>query len=491
MPLLASKGGSVCSRAVWTNISSTLYKYGSGFNTGIIISSIGGDTAIEDIITLTDFRDSTDFVSALSISQAQAQNNAPNTRHVDFYFELPAYVTAADGISRPIPLSTKVSGTTTTSAYPTGGGGLNGHQQQQHIHGDCEVSYWIEAQFRLAGSEVGFLCKHVRISSSSSPYPRLRASLALAIGTPPSSLSPSPFLPLRAKPHLLARCCRFLLQKSPTLNVTLFEPQPPDKAAIIEHEHNKHDSPKRRVTIPLALTMDNTTTVGIKTRLDYRQSFKCSVVAKWLVHTRFSTISLAGISRDRAVSTSIVHKTSTASSQKCNILFRPLPAYPGEADQRGRGCSYAATSQIDLTVPDAVSQPSLRWTHLIRSYTLQLSMDFHGVHGVPRYRVDTTEIPVTVISEMSSTDVMNDDDGGGTSQCGWNSAQKGEGEGGVLVNNLAAVDVEESSVCDTTTICFAASAVAAGGGGAGGEEEVTSQKRRLTGARTPPPTYFR
>ncbi|KAL2441430.1 hypothetical protein ABEF95_014733 [Exophiala dermatitidis] len=452
---------------------------------GIIISSIGGDTAVEDIITLTDFRANTDFV--LSTPSCPEDNNAPNTRHVDFYFVLPTHVTTADGVSRSIPLSTKISGTTSKNTCPRGGGGLNpGHQQQHNdIHGDCEISYWIEAQFRLAGCEVGFLCKHIKISASSFLYPRLCASLALPKCPSPS---PSPFLTLRAKPHLLSRCCRLFLQKSPSLKVSLYEPD----MAIKQN----HDS-KRRLTIPLALTIDNTTTTSSSSSqsatLDNRQSFKCSVVAKWIVHTRFSTIPipLDGISRDRAVST-CAYKTSTASSQKCNILFRPLPAYPGEADQRGRGCSYTATSQLDLAVPDTVSQPSLRWTHLSRTYRLQLSMEFYGVYGVPRYRVNTTEVPVAVVSDTSSMDTM-DGNGDGVNKCDEDNAQKGEGEGDVFANDCEVAEVEEESIWEGSTVCLASGGSGGGGEGegGGGREEVMGQKRRLTAARTPPPAYFR
>ncbi|EXJ95663.1 hypothetical protein A1O1_00785 [Capronia coronata CBS 617.96] len=327
---------------------------------GIILSSVGCNSAIEDIITLTDVKP----LSHFRPSTASTRSDSEKARHVDFYFELPANICTLDGVSRSLPLSATISGTTSTAPR----GGLN---DPQLIQGNCEVSYWVEAQFCLAGREVGFICEHVRMLSL---YPRLRASLTK--GLP---------LTIRAKPDLLARC---RLQKSPALEVALYEPD-----MTIDHDTK---SGKRQMSIPIAVTMDIHPPAAGADSLDARQSLKCSVEARFEAHTRFSSGPLLS-NGERILPDEAISK-STASTQKSTVLFRPLPLYddqdiPGAKSKRRH--PYVATSHLDLSVPDAFSQPSLRWKHLTRTYTLHLSLNFHGLQGAPRYSV-CRHIPLSV-----------------------------------------------------------------------------------------------
>ncbi|EXJ89768.1 hypothetical protein A1O3_02835 [Capronia epimyces CBS 606.96] len=385
---------------------------------GIILSSVGFNSAIEDIITLTDVKALSDFRPTTSSSNS-SRTDSEKARHVDFYFQLPTNVSATDGTSRSLPLSTTIRGV--TSASPRGG--LNDYQV---IRGDCEVSYWVEAQFRQAGREVGFLCEHVKISSL---YPRLRVSLAKSLP-----------LTMRAKPDLLARC---RLQKSPALDVALYEPD-----IIIEHDAT---SGQRQITLPIAVTMDIQPPASGADSLDARQSFKCSVEAKWEVHTRFSTVAIS--TADRMPPGDTIYKMNTAPTQKHIILFRPLPLYddqvsPGEKFRRLN--SYVATSQLDLSVPDALSQPSLRWKHLTRTYMLQLSLHFHGLRGTPRYSL-CKQIPLSVSADESKV----------------GEVQKNEAIVSISeANNIPDV---EGDVHDMTTL----------------------RHIRTQSTRTPPPPYFR
>ncbi len=286
--------------------------------------------------------------------------------HAGFYFELPTNALTGQGKVRALPLTTNISGTTRLNQSTT----VNDNRA---IPGECEVSYWIEAQFRLSGRQVGYLSEQVKISSL---YPRLVASLSQ--GLP---------LTLAAKPDLLSRC---RMQKSPDLSVTLYEPD-----MLIERSRQ---SAKRRVILPIAVTIDSQQHSAGTKSIDSRQSIKCTAAVKWEVDTRFSVGSVHTSSK-RSKPGETVQKTTTASTQKEAILFRPLPSYDGQAalgSRHANPASYIATSQLDLDVPDAVSQPSLNcWAQLSRTYYLDISLSFHGLQGAPKYSVHS-KIPLLV-----------------------------------------------------------------------------------------------
>lgn len=337
----------------------------------MITSTVGYKTALEDIITLTDIKSASDFRQTSS----STPNDTRKGRHVDFYFEVPTSTSGRDEVYRSLPLSTTISG----SASLTQNTALNDHRI---IRGECEVAYWIEAQFRLAGKQVGFLNHDVKVSSL---YPRLRASVSK--GYP---------LTLSAKPDILARC-RF--QKSPNLCLTLSE------ADMKVARDSK--TGKRHISFPLAVAMD---TAG-SSSIDSRQSFNCSVEAKWEVSNRF-TITPVLSSTTRLKPGDAVFKRTTASTPKSTILFRPLPSYDSEVPgSRGvsSNSSYVATSQLDLPLPETVAQPSLNWKYLSRSYTLDLTLNFHGLQGAPKYSLHAN-IPISVFTYGSKADDAQKDD---------------------------------------------------------------------------------
>ncbi|KAK4946511.1 hypothetical protein LTR10_014363 [Elasticomyces elasticus] len=321
---------------------------------GIIASSVGGKSAVEDIITLTDIKTVSDFHAPSPTSTGR--NDSQKAPHAPFYFELPTTISSSGSTKlRALPLTSRISGTTRLAST----GGLN---DTRTIRGECNISYWIEAQFQQAGKQVGFLSEPVKIAPSLYT-PRLRASIANTKSQP---------LTILAKPDLLSRC---KIAKTPALSVTLYEP---DMAISTDPATNK-----RSITLPLAISMD----LNGKTAVDARQSVKCSADIKWEVHTRFSPTANNG---RRSSISEVVHKSTTASVCKSSILFRPLPQY--ENTQRK---SYVATSQLDLAVPDAVSQPTLQWGHLSRTYALDMTLAFHGLQGAPKYTLHSS-IPLNV-----------------------------------------------------------------------------------------------
>ena len=332
--------------------------------TGVITSSVGYKSVLENIITLTDVKAASEFRPTPSGSQKESEK----VRHADFYFEIPTSTSTTNRISPPIPLSGTFTGTNNFNQK----GSLNDNPV---VHGECEVSYWIEAKFRLAGRQVGFLNRHIQVSAL---YPRLRISLA----------KNAP-LTIRAKPDLLARC-RF--QKSPEVQLTFSEPN-----MSVTRDCT---TGKRHITLPLAATMGTTSNAFA---VQSRQSLTCTVEAKWEVNVRFST--MAGRTNpDRLKATETIHKTTTASTQKSTILFRPLPQYDSKDDPRSNlSGPHITTSQLELSVPDSVSQPSLDWKFLSRSYTLNLTLHFRGIQGAPNYSLQT-RLPLSVAACDSKAD---------------------------------------------------------------------------------------
>ncbi|KIW11582.1 hypothetical protein PV08_10883 [Exophiala spinifera] len=339
---------------------------------GVIISSIGGKSTLEDIITLTDVKSIADF--------EPAQNSASQTRHVGFYFEVPTNVSSSEGKLRALPLTTSISGTTGSSQHMA----VNDNRT---IHGDCEVSYWIEAQFRRRGKQVGYLSEKVKVSFL---YPHIRVSLA----------RDAPFV-LSARPDLLSR---WRFQKGPDLSVTVY---PPDTVT-----ERSPQTGKRRLVLPLAATLCLKQSSAGTHSIESRQSMKCSASVKWETDTRFATRSLQ-VGAGRLNSGEIVQKITTASVQKHTILFRPLPQYddrPVRSDLDRAQTSLVATSQLELEIPDAICQPSLDgWNFLARTYYLDVTLNFHGIQGAPKYNIQK-RIPLRV-SALRRTDegVLKDD----------------------------------------------------------------------------------
>ncbi|KIX01111.1 uncharacterized protein Z518_10177 [Rhinocladiella mackenziei CBS 650.93] len=406
---------------------------------GVITSSVGYKTGLEDIITLTDIKTPSDFRPCSSTSQ----NDSQKGRHADFYFELPTHASTKDGTLRSLPLSATIS--VNTSPAPN-----TAMNDRPVIRGECEVSYWVEAQFRLAGKQVGILSRHVQIPSL---YPCLRASISR--GHP---------LTMHAKPDFLTRC---KFQKNPDLSITLHEPE-----MIMEW---RTTTGKRHVSLPLAIAMDMQQQTSDCNSIDPRQSFQCSVEAKWEVNSRFSNVPVHS-NTERLKCSDVVYKTTLASSQKANVLFRPLPHYDGSRDSRNQNAnnrtssiSYTATSQVDLSVPNAVSQPSLYWGLLSRTYTLDLSLHFHGVQGAPNYNLHR-KIPLSVFTYGSKADDAQKD------QVVVDVAEADSGSG-------SDSESDADNNVDDLLASRAADRV---------QEPVRAQARRQrTVNRTPPPPYFR
>ncbi|KAH0845663.1 hypothetical protein FOPE_11800 [Fonsecaea pedrosoi] len=391
---------------------------------GVITSSVGYKHAIEDIITLTDVKAVSDFKPATCTSETDTRKS----RHLDFYFELPTRISCRDGIFRSLPLTGTFTGTTTITQSTA----LNDLRVE---HGSCEVSYWVEVTFRLSGRQIGFLTQHTQIPSL---YHHLRA--APARGIP---------LTHRAKPDILARC-RF--HKIPDLSLTLSEA---DMTVRRDPETGK-----RHISVPLSVARDASENFGI----DGRQSLKCSVEAKWEVKTRFSTTP-GRPSSAKVRAGEVIYKVTTASTQKSTILFRPLPQYDdSRRTQKAKKTPaepYVATSQLDLSVPDAISQPSLDWMYLARTYALDLCLTFHGGHGAPKYSLHTN-IPLSVAAYGSKADDAAKNQvvvGVSEIASGWESEEGGDGHSELL--------------------------------GPLGVSTAQRQQGQRNATRTPPPAYFR
>ncbi|KIV96558.1 hypothetical protein PV10_00407 [Exophiala mesophila] len=385
---------------------------------GVIASCIGKKSMLEDVITLTDIKTINDFRT----NSNHDQTDAPKARHLEFFFHVPTTITSASGQRRVIPLTTTVSGNTNVTNHTA----LN---DRQLIKGNVEVSYWIEAQFRQAGREVGHLHETVQLR-----YQHRRLCASLTNGSP---------LTMRAKHGLFSR---YKLQKAPALNVSI------DEADIVLERGP--DAGQCRITIPLAVTMEG----DLAPSLDARQSLKCGVEAKWEIHNRFSTATRRPLGGVRPTAGEIIYKTTTASTHKADILFRPLPRYESRSPSANTNTnSYAAAAQLDIDVPDSITQPSTRWEHYSRTYSLDLSLSFNGIQGAPRYTVRSS-VPITISALTRTCDINKD---------------------GVVVNMIETVS-DESIQEELDALMLDGATTTPG-----------VERRMVTPTRTPPPTYFR
>lgn len=357
-----------------------------------------------------------------TINDFHANSNHDRTdshkaRHLEFFFYVPTAVSSATGQRRAIPLTTTVSGNTSVTNHTA----LN---DRQVIKGNVEVSYWIEAQFRQGGRLVGHLHETVQLK-----YQHQRLCATLSNGSP---------LTIRAKHSLLSK---IKVQKVPELNVSMYEPD-----LTLER---KPGTEKCRITIPLAVTLDGDSSPP----LDARQSLKCGVEVKWEIHHRFTTATTLSSSVVRPTAGEIIYKTTTASTHKANVLFRPLPHYELRPANNN---TYTAAAELDLDVPDSVTQPSTRWEHYSRTYSLNLSLSFSGIQGAPKYAVRSS-VPVTVSASTRPCGVDKD---------------------GVVVDMIETVS-DESIQEEFDSLRL------------DGATPTRVERPLPTPIRTPPPTYFR
>ncbi|OQU98453.1 hypothetical protein CLAIMM_04239 isoform 2 [Cladophialophora immunda] len=337
---------------------------------GVITSSIDSRSATENFVVLTNTKTRCDFVARQSPSRPSSSSDAYHT--TDFHFAVPTVSSNQDGALRPLPPTSTITGTADvpqTSALAS----------HRILQGKCQVSYWIEAQFLLDGRQVGYVREDVRISWA---YPTLRAYLFR--GSP---------LTVQATPGVVTR---YVFQSSPDLSLTLYGL---DMLIKRDCETGRPQS----TLLTAALNIRSPATKG-KTSFDPRQSIQCSIKAKWELTVRFTNVSAGGTAKILKAGESICKKI-TLSVQKTSITFRPLLSEKQDSQALSDPPAHVATSQLILSVPDGVSQPSFCFDHLSRTYALDLSFSFHNIPGVAKHYVHV-KAPVMVMSSSVLDEVL-------------------------------------------------------------------------------------
>lgn len=294
-------------------------------------------------------------------------------RSVNFQFELPRDAPKLLGGTRYLPQS----GITSGYACETPSPGYS--NSQRTVEGACEISYWVEAEFRLKKQQTGCLTRHVEISDF---YPHLHISLQRPI-------------------HLSQKLAAGYLSNrtfDKVINVSLVLEQ-------LEPCRNVDDGDTngiRYVSLPMTLAMNTPSVANSFLPWDTRQSLKCYFEYRWEMKTSFSTNKGqpdAMLDRERLVFKS----TSTAVTKRCHVYFRP-------ATNSVVSNHYVAISQLDLAVPDFIKEPSYEWGLLSRQYSIHVSLAFEKLEGqlIPKFQtvlrlmVDAGEIFAEDIGGMST-----------------------------------------------------------------------------------------
>ncbi|EXJ70289.1 uncharacterized protein A1O5_06357, partial [Cladophialophora psammophila CBS 110553] len=293
---------------------------------GIMIACHDDETSIEDLITLTDVK-----------SFAQFGNDpASGNSIVNFRFDLPIDAPKVLGGIRYLPQSGLITGSACETPSP---GYFN---NQRTAKAFCEMAYWLEAEFRLKERQVGCLTRPVEVADF---YQHLHISIQ------------RPFhFSHKVTTGYFSKCCH-----ETAINYSLILGQLEPCRTV----HDEETNGIRYVSLPMTLAMNTPSMADCFLPWDTRQSLKCYISCRWEMKTSFSTTKDTKLDSGKLIFESI----KTTPTEHCCVYFRPTT-------NSGLSHNYAAISQIDLTVPKFIKEPTSRWGLLSRQYSLQISLAF-------------------------------------------------------------------------------------------------------------------
>lgn len=328
---------------------------------GIVLVSHNDESSIEDLITLTDVKSLPQF----------GNDPATGNSAVNFQFDLPIDAPTLFGGTRYLP----PSGVTRGYFYEVPSPGYLSNQRK--VEGLCEVSYWIDAEFRLKGNQVGYLTRHVDVSDF---YHCLQVSIERPL-----------HLPLKVAGGYFSKSRH---EMGVNLSLVLQQLEPRRLA------HNKANGPSCG-SLPLGLAMNARSVADNPLPWDTRQSLKCYVDCKWETKLSFSTI------RDQP-NTKLGHErlvfdaTSTTTAERYCVYFRPETKLTSSH-------YHAAISELDLTIPEFIQEPSYQLGLLSREYSLNVSLAFDKLGGLALPRIHKV-LGLVVNPDKSYTEIIGDGD---------------------------------------------------------------------------------
>lgn len=216
--------------------------------------------------------------------------------------------------------------------------------------GLCEVSYWLDAEFRLNSKQVGYLSKHVEVPSF---YSCLQASIERPV-----------HFPLKVASDWL-----WGSRHGKTANFSLLLQQ-------IERRPTVYLKTKEFTcaSFSLGMTLKALGIAGITLPWDTRQSLKCYINCKWEAKVSFSPIQDHGNMKAEH-GRLIFEVASPTSTERHTVYFRPETKLVSSN-------YYVAMSELDLSLPEFIQQPSCQFGLLSREYTLKLSLAFDKIGGI-------------------------------------------------------------------------------------------------------------
>ncbi|RVX70999.1 hypothetical protein B0A52_06157 [Exophiala mesophila] len=301
---------------------------------GIVLISHSDEASIEDLITLTDVKSLAHFEK-----DAETGDSVAN-----FHFDLPIDAPKLFGGTRYLPQSGATKGHASQSPSP----GCLG--SPRIVEGLCEVFYWIDAEFRLKGQNVGCLSKHLDVSKL---YPGFRISFQQPI-----------HLPLKVSGGLFQKPSHEI---EVNLSLVLQQGEPPQKAQDEAHGSSN-------VSLQLGLAMNAQSVSERRLPWNARQSLKCYIDYKWETKFSFAT------GRDQKQTNPdckplVFRSSSQTSTKRCCVYLRPEVVHSSSH-------YYSALCQLDLTVPKFIQEPSFQRELLAREYNLIVSITFDRLDGL-------------------------------------------------------------------------------------------------------------
>lgn len=301
---------------------------------GIVLVSHDDETSIEDLITLTDVK---------SIAQFGSDQETSNST-VSFQFDLPIDAPKLFGGTRYLPRSGVIRGYAYRAPSP------RCLSYQRAVEGLCEVSYWIDAEFRLKGQQVGCLTRHVEVSNF--------------YHCPQISIERPLQLPLKVAGGYFSKSSHEI---AGSLSLVLQQVEPCRLA-----RHKANGTPCGSLQLGLAMNIRSVADTPLP--WDTRQSLKYYVDCKWEAKISFST-TRDQLNMELGHERLVFDSTSTTSTERCCGYFRPETKLASSQ-------YYAAISELDLTVPKVIQEPSYQLGLLSREYTLKVSLAFDKLGGV-------------------------------------------------------------------------------------------------------------
>ncbi|KPI36774.1 uncharacterized protein AB675_11853 [Cyphellophora attinorum] len=322
---------------------------------GAVKTEIGSKFALREIFEISDDKSWLEFEPCYKESAES---------YVDVTFDILPKDDASDkSSSQSFVPSLSLSGqtTVTTSDVLT---------SQQIIKGQCDVFYWIEAEFWHHRQVVHRMKVNVHVSKSTAPI-QMQVTAAT-----PAELLTTPVKP--QKRAMLRRGWPLKLKKYLTPKISVHVP---NDLGMVYAATTKSYTDYQLIAVPLTFLLETPPADEPKlTDMMGRFLGTASVEAKWYTTKTFSTANIAAQNPDKNNSLTPRITTRSVVTQKQHLSFPPF--YQERAFQTLAGedhtSRYSATAIFEILLPDTIRCPTVDTELLKVAYDLELKISMEG-----------------------------------------------------------------------------------------------------------------